>query len=171
MPISPPSPSPRQPDRRRLNACRAWAAPLFALAGEAAAAVEPECTGPASATRLFVNVDGVRSSRGLVAVTLYADDRRRFLAKRGALYVGRVPARQGRTRVCIHLPAPGVYGLAVYHDADGDRGFDKTKFGLPAEAFGFSNNAPTLFGLPSFGKVRFLVSRSGVETSLKLKYP
>ena len=152
----------------RRSAVLALAA-LAAPAGEAA--VEPDCTGPASATRLFVNVDNVRSSAGLVAVTLYADDRKRFLAKRGSLYVGRVPARQGRTRVCIHLPAPGVYGLAVYHDADGDRRFDKTGLGLPAEAYGFSNDAPTLFGLPSFGKVRLSVPRSGFETTLRLRYP
>lgn len=146
-------------------------AALFVLLGAAPAAAETDCTGPASDTRLIVNVDGVRSSSGLVAVTLYGDDRKRFLAKRGALYVGRVPARQGRTQVCIHLPKPGVYGLAVYHDADGDRGFDRTGLGLPAEGFGFSNNAPTLFGLPSFSKVRFNVPWSGFATTVKLKYP
>ena len=137
----------------------------------AAAAAPPGCTGKESDTWLFVNVDGVRASKGLVAVTLYADNRRKFLAKRGALYVGRVAAQQGRTRVCIHLPRPGIYGLAVYHDADGDRSFDKTGLGFPAEAYGFSNNAPTLFGLPSFGRVRFRVPHSGFETTLKLRYP
>ena len=151
---------------------RPTAVAIVLLLGAAkAGAATPDCTGPASATRLFVNVDGVRSSDGLVAVSLYADNRKRFLAKRGALYVGRVPARQGRTRICIHLPAPGVYGLAVYHDKDGDRGFDRTALGLPAEAFGFSNDAPTIFGLPSFDKVRLNVPRSGLETNLRLKYP
>jgi uncharacterized protein (DUF2141 family) len=144
---------------------------LTALAASPAAAADPACTGPASPVRLIVNVDGVRSSDGLVAVTLYADIRKRFLAKRGALYVGRVKAQQGRTRVCIHLPKTGVYGLAVYHDADGDRGFDKTKLGLPAEGFGFSRNAPTLFGLPNFTHVRMNVPRNGMSTTLKLKYP
>jgi uncharacterized protein (DUF2141 family) len=146
-------------------------ATLMLLAGGEAGAATSDCTGPTSATRLIVNVDGVLSSEGLVAVSLYADNRKRFLAKRGALYVGRVPARQGRTQVCIHLPAPGVYGLAVYHDKDGDRGFDRTALGLPAEAFGFSNNAPTIFGLPSFDRVRLHVPRSGFETNLRLKHP
>ena len=147
------------------------AALLLASFTASASAAPGDCTGPPSETRLFVNVEGVRASIGLIAVTLYVDDRKRFLAKRGSLYVGRVPAQQGRTRVCIHLPSPGVYGLAVYHDADGDRIFDKSRLGLPAEAFGFSNNPPTLFGLPSFGKVRLQVSRSGLQTTVKLKYP
>lgn len=129
------------------------------------------CTGPMSATKLYVAVSNVRSSNGLIAVSLYADNRSRFLAKHGSLYVGRVPAQAGVTRMCIHLPSPGVYGLAIYHDEDGDRKFKRSGLGLPAEGYAFSNNAPTFLGLPSFGKVRFSVPRSGVETSMKLKYP
>ncbi|TFI58607.1 DUF2141 domain-containing protein [Sphingomonas parva] len=134
-------------------------------------AAETDCTGPESQVRLLVTVEGVRAAEGLIAVTLYADDPKRFLAKRGALYVGRVPARQGRTRVCIHLPSTGIYGLAVYHDADGDRGFDRNALGLPKEGYGFSNNAPTVFGLPRFGAVRFSVPHSGFETRVTLRYP
>src|SRR5829696_7301922 len=105
---------------------------LLALASAAAPAAAQDCTGTPSPIRLFVNVDNVRDGRGLIAVTLYTDDRRKFLAKRGSLYVGRVPARQGRTRVCIHVPKAGIYALAVCHDADADRGFDRTGLGLPA---------------------------------------
>ncbi len=129
------------------------------------------CTGPMSDTRLNVAITNVRSSRGLIAVSLYADNSKKFLAKRGSLYVGRVPAEAGTTRMCIHLPSTGTYGLAVYHDENGDRKFKRNAIGLPAEGYGFSNDAPTLFGLPSFGRVRFSVPRSGFATSLRLKYP
>ena len=137
-----------------------------------ASAAEPDaCTGPESEVRLFVTVNNVRSAKGLVAVTLYADDRRKFLAHHGSLYVGRVPAVAPTTRVCIHLPATGVYGLAVYHDEDGNRKFKRSTFGLPAEGYAFSNNASTFLGMPSFSSVRLPVPRSGTETSVKLKYP
>jgi uncharacterized protein (DUF2141 family) len=144
---------------------------ISALLALAAAPAEPPCTGTPSATRLFVQVEKVRSSRGLIAVTLYTDVRRKFLAKRGSLYVGRVPARQGRTDVCIHVPTPGIYALAVYHDADSDRSFDRTGLGLPSEGFGFSNNPPTFLGMPNFSSVRISVPRSGTRTMVKLKYP
>lgn len=129
------------------------------------------CTGPMSATRLNVTISNVRHGRGLIAVSLYADNSKKFLAKRGSLYVGRVPATAGTTRMCIHLPAPGVYGLAIYHDENGDRSFKRSGLGLPAEGYGFSNDAPTIFGLPSFSRVRLAVPRSGFETGVKLKYP
>lgn len=140
-------------------------------ASPARAAEADGCTGPVSDVRLFVTVSNVRAAKGLIAVTLYADDRHRFLAHHGSLYVGRVPAVAPTTRVCIHVPATGVYGLAVYHDEDGNRKFKRSFIGLPAEGYGFSNNASTIFGIPSFSAVRLAVPRSGMETSVRLKYP
>jgi len=135
------------------------------------AAAGQTCTGTPSPVRLFVNVENVASSDGLIAVTLYADDRSRFLARRGSLYVGRVPARAGTTRVCIHLPSTGVWALAAYHDADGNRSLARSGLGLPREGYGFSNNAPAMIGLPSFRRVRLSVPRNNMTTSVRLRYP
>ena len=86
----------------------------FALLAVPAAAQAQGCTGKPSDTRLFVNVSGVRNASGLIAVTLYADDRKRFLAKRGSLYVGRVPAQAGTTRVkCTGTKEYGGNGNSV----------------------------------------------------------
>jgi uncharacterized protein (DUF2141 family) len=147
--------------------------PLALLGAWSGRAAQPAsaCGGKPSATRIYVNVERIRSSRGLIAVTVYGDNPRKFLAKRGALYVVRAPARAPTTMVCVHLPAPGIYGLGVYHDADGDRGYDRTAIGLPAEAYGFSNNPPVIFGLPSFSSVRLNVPRTNMRTNIRLKYP
>jgi uncharacterized protein (DUF2141 family) len=147
------------------------ASPLLVGAAAPQTAAPASCTGPASATRLYVNVQNIQSSDGLIAVTLYADDSSRFLARRGALYVGRVPAHSPSTRVCIHLPRPGTYALAIYHDADANRSFNRTGVGLPAEGYGFSNNASTMFGLPSFSAVRLAIPRTNMQTTVRLRYP
>jgi uncharacterized protein (DUF2141 family) len=145
---------------------------VLGLAAAWASAASPQaCTGTPSAVRLFVNVTNVRSSDGLIAVTLYPDDRSRFLARRGSLYVGRMPARRGTTRVCIHLPSTGIWALGVYHDADGNRSFNRSRLGLPAEGYGFSNDAPALVGLPAFRRVRLSVPRNNMSTSVTLRYP
>jgi uncharacterized protein (DUF2141 family) len=57
---------------------------VSALASTAAAA-EPACTGKPSDTKLFVRVEGVRSSAGLMAITLYANNSKKFLARHGSL--------------------------------------------------------------------------------------
>src|SRR6187399_2234811 len=104
------------------------------LAGADASAQQQQgCTGHEGPLKLYVDVEGVRSDDGLVAVTLYADDSSRFLAHHGSLYVGRVPAKATSTRVCIFVPAAGTYALAVYHDANADRKYGRTAIGLPAE--------------------------------------
>ena len=143
------------------------AAPALAEAPSAPAG----CTGPASGTWLNVTVSGVRNSNGVIAVTLYADDSSKFLVKRGSLYVGRTDASTGVTRACIFVPKPGVYALALYHDENANRSFDRTGIGFPAEGFGFSNNPATLAGLPTFKSVRLNVPKSGLTTRIHMKYP
>jgi uncharacterized protein (DUF2141 family) len=149
----------------------AAAALLTVVAAASPAAADPGCTGRPSDTRLYVRVEGVRSSAGLMAVTLYANNPRKFLAKRGSLYVGRSPARQGVTETCIFVPQPGLYAVAVYHDADGNRKLNRNFIGYPTEGFGFSNNPNTFLGIPSFNSVRFAVRGSGQKISLRLRYP
>ena len=154
---------------------------LVACLGLLASAAEPApvraqsapagCTGTPSATWIDVTVEGVRSGNGLIAITLYADNSRKFLVRHGSLYVGRVPARAGTTTGCLFVPAPGIYALAIYHDENASQTFDRTGFGLPAEGYGFSNNPSTLAGLPAFRSVRLEIPRSGLLTRIRIKYP
>jgi uncharacterized protein (DUF2141 family) len=149
------------------------AAVVLALlaSGGASAQPQPSCTGPEGPIKFYLDVEGVRKAEGLIAVTLYADDSSRFLAKRGSLYVGRVSARAPETRVCIHLPSTGTYAFGVYHDADADRGYDRNAVGLPKEGFGFSNNPAVILGIPSFRSVRLAVPRDNMSTRVRLRYP
>ena len=131
----------------------------------------PGCTGTPSDTWLNVTATGLRDGNGQLAITLYEDNPRKFLARHGSLYVGRVQAVAGTTRGCIFVPRPGVYALALYHDENGNQKFDRTGIGLPAEGYGFSNNPPTLVGLPSFRSVRLNVPRAGLSATIQMKYP
>lgn len=156
---------------RTPTAALALVATAFA-ATPAAAQGEQTCEGPKSDTMINVVVTNVRNGNGLIAVTLYADDSRKFLVKHGSLYVGRVPAVAGTTRMCLYLPRPGVWGLAVYHDENGNRKIDRGGIlGAPTEGYGFSNNAPTFFSLPSFKSVRLNVAHTGLTSTIRLKYP
>lgn len=149
------------------TAAIAIAASLLA-AGPALA--DQGCVGlraPSSA-KLNVHVTGVRPPRGEVAITVYPDDRRRFLAKGGKLARQRVRAA-ATVRTCFWLP-PGAYAVAVYHDHDGDRDFDRTLVGLPAEGFGFSNDPETKTGLPSLAAVRFRLGAGERQIAIQMKY-
>jgi uncharacterized protein (DUF2141 family) len=163
----------------RLFSCLLAAGALALCCGQPASAADESggggggapCTGHPGTVRLYVNVPNVRSSQGLIAVTLYADDSHRFLAHRGSLYVGRVPAHQGNTRVCIWVPKPGTWAIVAYHDENANRKYDRNMIGLPKEGGGFSNNPPTFLGLPSFRSVRFPVHAPETEIRIRLRYP
>lgn len=140
-------------------------------AAVAAAAHAQDCDGAPTDTKLVVQVDGVRSSKGLMAVTLYPDDPDRFLRRHGSLKVVRVPAKAPSTEVCMYVPGPGGYGVAVYHDENGNRKLDKNGF-LPAEGSGLSNNPKvSFFRLPSLKNSRFVTHAGDNRTEIRLRYP
>jgi uncharacterized protein (DUF2141 family) len=129
------------------------------------------CQGAPSDTKLIVEVEGVRSADGLVAVTLYPDDPGRFLAKRGSLKVVRTPAHAGATDVCLYLPGPGYYAVAVYHDANGNHHLDRSGL-LPQEGSGLSNNPQvSLLHWPSYKASRFPTHAGDNRISVALHYP
>jgi uncharacterized protein (DUF2141 family) len=105
-----------------------------------------------------------------MAVTIYPDDPGRFLAPGGKLARIRAPARAPVTQACFRV-TPGAYAIAVYHDANGDRDFNRSVVGMPLEAFGFSNNPENLTALPDFGEVRTVVRGAEKQLTIKLRYP
>ena len=159
----------------RATAVAAAATFTALLAAPASATETPTppagCQGDPSNTWINVAVDGLRSSRGLLAVTLYADNPSKFLAKKGSIDVLRFPAEAGTMRACIFVPKPAVYAIAVYHDEDGSRKINRSGLGLPQEGFGFSNNPSTLAGIPAFRSVRLNVPRTGLTTRIHIRYP
>lgn len=159
---------------RRLRAAAqaiALAAGLAAAAPAMAQGAPAGCTGTPSDTWVNVVADGLRNGNGDLAITLYADDSKKFLVKRGSLYVGRVKASAGTTRGCIFVPKPGAYAIALYHDENANGKFDRSGLGLPVEGFGFSNNPATIMSLPSFGSVRLAIPKPGLVSRIHMKYP
>ena len=147
------------------------AADLAMAAGDASPPPPADCLGAPGKTWLRVVVDGVHSAKGEIAITIYPDDPSRFLIHHGSLFVDRAPAATGSTSACIFLPKPAVYVIAIYHDENSNGSFDRNSLGLPTEGYGFSNNPPTLLGLPAFRSVRLNVVHSGLAAHIHLTYP
>lgn len=136
---------------------------LPAQAAPCAAAAAP------GLVRVIVEAREVRNTRGEVAFTVYPDIKARFLAKGGKLTRIRTVAVAGMTSACFWL-VPGVYPIAVYHDENGDRDFNRTLF-APKEGFGFSNDPPTTLGIPSYEKVRVAVGPGATTIRIRMRYP
>ena len=72
-----------------MKAPTAILAPILALLGlalcAAPALADPNCEGADSATTLTVQVSGMTSARGEMAITVYGGDAKKFLAPKGKL--------------------------------------------------------------------------------------
>ncbi|MBW4331294.1 DUF2141 domain-containing protein [Stakelama sp. CBK3Z-3] len=148
----------------------ASAALFAAMAGASPALADQGCTGTSSngAVKLTVVATDLKNSKGEVAFSIYPDSRSKFLASHAYIARARIPTKSPATTACFWLPA-GHYAAALYHDENADHDFNRTLFSIK-EGFGFSNDAPTTLGLPSFDKVRFALPAAGGTIRVKIRY-
>ena len=100
---------------------------LLASIAPPAAAQAPVIGPDASACRagsaeaaVLVRVEAFKARTGTLRVQIYGDDPEDFLAKGKKLKRIDLPvARSGPMHVCVALPEPGNYAVAVRHDVDG----------------------------------------------------
>ena len=95
---------------------------LAAFPAAAEAALGPDaasCRAGSSQPAILVNVSGFKNRAGRLRVQLYGGNPRDFLAKGKKLRRIDVPVTpSGAMSVCVAVPAPGTYAVAVRHDAD-----------------------------------------------------
>jgi uncharacterized protein (DUF2141 family) len=78
------------------------------------------CRAEAGASAVLVNVEGFKSRTGNVRVQIYGGNPEDFLAKGKKLKRVDLPVTAGGPmHICVALPGPGNYAVAVRHDIDG----------------------------------------------------
>ena len=145
--------------------------PLLALAALAAPA-QAQLGADAAACRagqpsILVNVIGLARRTGNIRVALYGNPNT-FLERGQTMRKINVPVpTSGPLRVCIAVPHPGQYAIAVRHDVDGDNAR-----GDWSDGGGFSRNPRlSLIHLrPSFGDVAVNVGRTVLGVNVVLNY-
>lgn len=146
----------------------AFAVGLIALS-LASAATAQECENAPTSTRLHIVIDDVRAPKGEISASLYPGDQSQFLKKNGALKVWYAPARTPSTPMCIWIPGPGTYAVAVYQDNNGNHRFDHNIL-KGIEPFGFSNDPPIGFSQPSYVSSKFHVKADETTVHIKLNH-
>ncbi len=151
--------------------CVALIAPAAGFARSGVAPLPPvKAACAASGTGIRVIVERVKSSKGLITAVLYNDEPSNFLKRGQRLARVRVHATEGATRLCLEAPGPGSYAVALYHDENGNRKFDRNLLGIPLEGYGFSNDPRFALGPPKHEDVVFDVGTAPVEIKISLRY-
>lgn len=124
------------------------------------------CTGGPNEIRIIIR--DVKKSVGLMTADLYRDDPEGFLHRAGRVGRARFAAKAPVTAFCIDAPAAAAYAIAVYHDKNANKSFDKNPLGLPAEPFGLSNNPKLRLAPPNIEDTLFDVPEEGAIVEITL---
>jgi len=122
------------------------------------------------ANSVLVQVQGVRSSKGVLVAVLYGDKPDEFLKKGARVGRERVPAQPGSVTLCLEAPRPGVYAVVVFHDENENGKFDRSWNGLPSEGFGVSNNPRAFLRAPTHSEAAFEVGAGQTVVKIELRY-
>jgi uncharacterized protein (DUF2141 family) len=123
-------------------------------------------TSVAHAGDLTVEVKGLKSATGEVAVGLF--DQNAEFPKQYTYGVRLVATKDGVLAVFKDVK-PGVYAISAYHDENDNKKLDRGMFGIPKEAYGFSQDARGEGGPPQFRDAQFEVPADGTRVQIKLR--
>ena len=121
-------------------------------------------------SNLTVEIDGLRNSQGQVCVSIFASRKGFPSSTANAVQSECVPITDKSLLVTFKNLKPGSYGVAVLHDAKGDRKVHRNAFGIPTDGFGFSRNPTILTGPPNFGDSAFVVAGPSTNIQIELMY-
>jgi len=125
----------------------------------------PQTTEPTR--NLLIQVVGMESNQGAVQVAIF-NSADKFLEHPCHQYVIK-SIEQDTVRASFQLP-PGEYAIAVYHDVNENKELDKNFFGIPREAYGFSNDVRgSRLGPPSFEDSKVTLSQKQHTVRIKLR--
>ena len=148
---------------RRHRAVFAAAAVVLLLGGAVAVSAQ-EASRQVNEIRF--RITDVRGSEGRMACGIYS--------QKGWLKEGQ-PGAGGHIRdgesVCVfrNVP-PGRYGVAAYHDENGNRKLDTNFMRVPKEGICASNDARGVFGPPRFKRASFDYEGGVLELEARLRY-
>jgi uncharacterized protein (DUF2141 family) len=133
---------------------------LFALAMSQAA------WSSSPGVALDVNITKIKNSKGKLVVALF-DSKEKFLKETVSEYSLEI-ADDGCAIARFEDIPPGTYAIAAYHDKNAD-GKLNTFMLVPREDYGFSNDARSMFGPPSFKSASFVVGEQDIGIEFRVR--
>jgi uncharacterized protein (DUF2141 family) len=134
---------------------------LLLLASVCAAPLHAQSTSPTGT--LTVRVDGLDSDEGNVRIAL--NNRQNYDAD-GNVRAASLLIEDGTAQWTATDVPHGTYAVRVHHDENGNGEMDTNMFGVPQEAFGFSNNVRGTLGPPDFEKAAFRLKSDSLAITI-----
>ncbi len=120
---------------------------------------------------LKVDITGIKSAEGIVRIGLENSE---DAFDKGELSKAQfrsleLAAKLGRLEGVFEALPSGTYAIKVFHDANSNGKLDSNFFGLPTEAYGFSNNVRGTLGPAKFKAAQFVFAPGMSPIQIELK--
>lgn len=122
----------------------------------------------ASEGTIIVTFTGLKSDIGYVKVALTNSEQNYKDHKNP--YIGlTIPISNNKAVAVIEDIPFGEYAVKAFHDEDKNDDLTTNFLGIPTEDYGFSNDARSLFGPPSWNDAKFLLDKEQLDISITIK--
>ena len=119
--------------------------------------------------KIIVIVTNIENNKGVCKTCLFANAAS-FAGKGPALKCADAIIRNEKASHVFDGVPPGVYAIAVFHDANRNNKMDKNFFGIPSEGYGASKNKLPFASAPTFKENRFVVvDKETVSLGIRLR--
>jgi uncharacterized protein (DUF2141 family) len=100
----------------------------------------------------------------------FALDNSKFVYEReDTVWIGKVlPIINKKVIVVIDSLEYGEYAVRIFHDENKNEIIDTNILGIPTEDYGYSNNASSWFGPPSWDKAKFIFNKSDMTIEIEV---
>ena len=118
---------------------------------------------------LTFRVSGMESSKGVVRVALYNNDKD-FLSEFGFVAADSAFAHaNGAVDIVLNNVPYGTYAAAIYQDENQNGVIDQNMVQIPTEPYAFSNGVYAKWTLPSYKEVAFQFEQPSVRLEAVLR--
>ena len=118
---------------------------------------------------LTINISNISSTKGHLIIAVFKTDKN-FLQKGSAFTNYSIVIEKDIESIKITDLPKGTYAVSLFHDENSDEECNRNFFGIPKEAFGFSNNVKPKLSAPSFNDCKFALTNDLVLDIALLNY-
>ena len=119
---------------------------------------------------LSVNIAGLRSNKGQVGCSIYANAKGFPKDSSAALQRQWCPILSNRSSCRFESLLAGTYAVGCFHDENSNGRLDTGLLGIPTEGVVASNQAKGFMGPPKFDAAKFKFSGAPSQITLKMEY-
>lgn len=118
--------------------------------------------------KLIIKITGFKNDTGDCWFAI--DNSKDVFESDDSVFIGKIlPIINNEVFVQIDSLKYGFYAIRVFHDENKNGKLDTNFLGIPTEDYGFSNNARSWFGPPSWEKAKFLFNQKEMKIEIKVE--